>query len=295
MRVFSWLAVLAAILAAPALPVCAEPVQLQHDGRTLNADLTLPSGGDIRSGVVILVHGTLMHGRMEIMAALQKGLTERGVGSLAVTLSLGLDDRRGPYDCATPHRYTLDDVAREIGVWTQWAKARGAARVDLAGHSRGGAQVAYALANGAASGVRRVVLMAPTIFDPGEIATGYEKAFGIPLPVLLASAMAVRAAPDALLRPVGFLYCRDTAVAPRTFVDTYTVPERHDTPTLLPRIDAPTLVVVAGNDDVVRGLDRRLPPASGRLRIVTIDGADHQFRDLYGDDLAEAVATFIKE
>lgn len=295
MRVLSWLAVLAAVLAAPALPTRAEPVQLQHDGRTLNADLALPSDGDIRSGLVILVHGTLMHGRMEIMAALQKGLAERGVGSLAITLSLGLDDRRGPYDCATPHRYMLDDVAREINAWTQWARERGVARVDLAGHSRGGAQVAYALANRTASGVRRVVLIAPTVFEPGEVATGYEKSFGMPLPVLLASAMAVRGAPDALLRPVGFLYCRDTAVAPRTFVDTYTVPERHDTPTLLPRIDIPTLVVVAGNDEVVRGLDRRLPPPSDRLRIATVDGADHQFRDLYGDELADAVAAFIKE
>ncbi len=294
MRALSWLAVLAAMLVAPGL-ARAEPVQLQHDGRTLNADLALPSGGAISGGLVILVHGTLMHGRMEIMATLQKGLAERGVGSLAVTLSLGLNDRRGPYDCATPHRHMLDDTAREIGAWTQWAKARGAARVDLAGHSRGGAQVAYALTAGAASGVRRVVLIAPTLFEPGDVATGYEKAYGMPLPVLLASAMAVRGTPDALLRPVGFLYCRDTAVAPRTFVDTYTIPERHDTPTLLPRIDISTLVVIAGNDDVVRGLDRRLPPPSDRLRIATVDGADHQFRDLYGDELADAVAAFVRE
>lgn len=276
-------------------PARAEAVQLQHDGRTLNADLTLPSGGDIRSGVVVLVHGTLMHGRMEVMAALQKGLAERGVGSLAITLSLGLDDRRGPYDCATPHRHMLDETAREIGAWTRWAKDRGATRVDLAGHSRGGAQVAYALANRAASGVRRVVLIAPTTFEPGEIATGYEKAYGIPLPVLLASAMAYRGAPDALLRPVGFLYCRDTAVAPRTFVDTYTVPERHDTPALLPRIDVPTLVMIAGNDKVVRDLDRRVQAVPGRISVVSVDGADHQFRDLYGEELADAVAAFVKE
>jgi len=295
MRVFSGLTVLAAILAAPALPVRAEPMQLQHDGRTLNADLALPPDGNIRDGLVVLVHGTLMHGRMEIMAALQKGLAERGVASLAITLSLGLNDRRGPYDCATPNRSMLEDTAREIGAWTQWAKDRGATRVDLAGHSRGGAQVAYALAVGVTPGVRRVVLIAPAVAEPGEVATGYEKTYGIPLAALLAGAIARSAAPNTLLRPIGFLTCRDAAVAPRTFLDTYTGLDRHDTPTLLPRIDAPTLVVIAGNDEVVRGLDRRLPPASGRLRIVTVDGADHQFLDLYGDDLAEAVATFIKE
>lgn len=295
MRVFSGLAVLAAVVVASAPPAHAEAVQIKHDGRTLNADLALPSGGDISGGLVVLVHGTLMHGRMEIMAALQKGLAERGVGSLAITLSLGLDDRRGPYDCATPHRSMLDDTAREIGAWTQWAEERGATRVDLAGHSRGGAQVAYALTVGAAAGVRRAVLIAPAAAEPGDIVTGYEKAYGIPLAALLAGAMARSATPDALLRPVGFLTCRDAAVAPRTFLDTYTGLDRHDTPTLLPRIDTPTLVVIAGNDEVVRGLDRRLPPASGRLRIVTVDGADHQFRDLYGDDLAEAIGAFVSE
>ncbi|WP_178131153.1 alpha/beta hydrolase [Reyranella sp. CPCC 100927] len=294
MRALSWLTVLAAMLTTPGY-ARAEAVQLQHDGRTLNADLTLPAGGDISGGLVVLVHGTLMHGRMEIMAALQKGLAERGVGSLAITLSLGLNDRRGPYDCATPHRHMLDDTAREIGAWTQWAKERGAARVDLAGHSRGGAQVAYALANHTVSGVRRVVLIAPAVSEPGEVATGYEKTYGIPLAALLAGAITRSAAPDTLLRPIGFLTCRDAAVAPRTFLDNYTGLSRHDTPTLLARIGDPTLVVIAGNDEVVRGLDRRLPPASDRLRIVTVDGADHQFLDLYGEDLAEAVATFIKE
>ncbi len=283
-------------LVAPGVVVRAqaEPVQLRHDGRTLNADLALPPGGSIRDGLVILVHGTLMHGRMEIMAALQKNLAERGIGSLAITLSLGLDDRRGPYDCAVPHRHMLDEAAGEIGAWARWAKERGAGRIDLAGHSRGGAQAAYALAIKAAHDIQRLVLIAPTTFDAGEVASGYERSFGMPLAPLLASAMTRVATPRMLLRPVGFLYCRDAGVAPRTFVDTYTMPERHDTPTLLAGIDVPALLVIAGNDAVVRGLDRRMLPVPDRVAVATIDGADHQFRDLYGDDLADAVAAFLK-
>jgi hypothetical protein len=50
----------------------AEPVQIRHEDRTLNADLALPPGGDVRDGLVVMVHGTLMHGRMEIMAALRR-------------------------------------------------------------------------------------------------------------------------------------------------------------------------------------------------------------------------------
>ncbi len=283
-----------AALTMASLQARAEPVQIRHDGRTLNADLTVPQGGDVRNGLVVLVHGTLMHGRMEIMAALQKGLAERGVGSLAITLSLGIDDRRGPYDCATPHRHMLDATAAEIGAWTRWAKERGAARVDLAGHSRGGAQAAYAAAMGAAPDIRRLLLIAPTTFDAAVVATGYEKVFGLPLAPLLAGAAGIAATPDALLRPIGFLSCRDAAVAPRTFIDTYTVPERHDTPTLLARVSQPVLVAIAGNDEVVRGLDR-VQAVPGRVHVVSIDGADHQFRDLYGDDLADTMAAFVKE
>ncbi|HJQ56902.1 MAG TPA: alpha/beta hydrolase [Vineibacter sp.] len=275
--------------------VRAEPVQLRHDGRTLNADLALPTDGSPADGLVILVHGTLMHGRMEIMAALQRHLAARGVASLAITLSLGLDDRRGPYECATPHRHTLNQTADEIGAWTRWARERGARHVDLAGHSRGGAQVAYALAIKAASDVRRAVLIAPATFDAGDVATGYEKTFGLPLPPLLAGAMGLVAAPGALLRPVGFLHCRDTAVAPRTFLDTYTGPERHDTPSLLVQFATPTLIMVAGNDEIVRGLGPRVRTVPGHVRVVSIDGADHSFRDLHGEDLADAVAAFLKQ
>jgi alpha-beta hydrolase superfamily lysophospholipase len=288
-----------AALALTALDPCpaarAEAVQLRHDGRTLNADLALPPGGRVADGIAVLVHGTLMHGRMEIMAALQKHLAERGVASLAITLSLGLDDRRGPYDCATPHRHTLDQVAGEIGAWAQWARDRGAAHVDLAGHSRGGAQVAFAVATKAVRDIRRVVLIAPTVFDAGEVASGYESTFGAPLAPVLAGALRLAAVPDEMLWPVGFLYCRDVAVAPRTFLDTYTGPERHDTPTLVPRIDAPTLVAIAGEDTVVRGLDRRMQAVPGRVGVAVIDGADHFFRDLYGEDLADAVAAFTRQ
>jgi pimeloyl-ACP methyl ester carboxylesterase len=98
-----------------------------------------------------------------------------------------------------------------------------------------------------------------------------------------------------MLGPVGFLYCRDAHVAPDTFIDTYTGPDRHDTPALLARIDVPTVVVIAGGDAVVRGLGERSRPVPGRVDVMTIDGADHQFRDLYGEDLADAMAAFLAQ
>ena len=56
--------------------VAAEEVTLEYRGLTLNANLETvddPSGG-----MVLLVHGTLAHNGMEIIAALQGLLAERG-------------------------------------------------------------------------------------------------------------------------------------------------------------------------------------------------------------------------
>jgi pimeloyl-ACP methyl ester carboxylesterase len=283
---------IAALFAANG-PAVAEPVQISHEGHRLNADLSVPSGGDLREGLVLLVHGTLMHGRMEIMAALQRDLAVRRVASLAITLSLGVDDRRGPRDCATPHRHTVSQSAQEIGAWTRWAQERGITRIDLAGHSRGGAHAAWTVASGGAPGVRRLILIAPTVFEPNAVAAAYQAMFGMPLATRLAEASAAPA--GEVLGPFGFLTCREARVAAGAFLDAYTEPERHDTPTILARTHVPTLLVIAGSDQIVRGLERRVPYSSDRVRVVTIDGADHFFRDLHGEDLADAVASFVRE
>jgi len=41
--------------------VIADEVILQHDGLTLNAELTLAAGRTIPDGVIVMLHGTLGH------------------------------------------------------------------------------------------------------------------------------------------------------------------------------------------------------------------------------------------
>jgi len=59
----------------------------------------------------------------------------------------------------------------------------------------------------------------------------------------------------------------------------------------------PVLVVVAGGDEIVRDAARRIAPlADGRrVRMEVIAGADHFFRDLFGEDAADAVHAFLRE
>ena len=121
----------------------ADEVKLQHDGMTLNASLVTSADSWPAGPVVLMTHGTLAHRGMEIMAGLQDMLSERGISSLAINLSLGLDDRSAAmYDCATPHSHRHTDAVAEIGAWLEWLKGQGVKKIALLGHSRGGNQTA---------------------------------------------------------------------------------------------------------------------------------------------------------
>ena len=71
-----------------------------------------------------------------------------------------------------------------------------------------------------------------------------------------------------------------------TFLDGYA--ERP--PSLAAKTGHPTLVVVAGKDEVVPDLVARLP---SDVKPVVIDGATHFFLDLYGEEAADAIAKFL--
>src|SRR5690348_11077324 len=87
------------LLAAASGVASAEPVQIKPGLQKLNGNLALPAGKTAADGVVLMVHGMLSWYGQETIAGLQKNLKAHGIGSLAITLSLGIDDRQGPRRC----------------------------------------------------------------------------------------------------------------------------------------------------------------------------------------------------
>ena len=268
------------LLAVPVL-ARAEAVQMKPGMLRLNANLEVPPGKTVADGVVILLHGSLSHDRQETIVELQKNLQARGVGSLAITLSLGIDNRQGPRACNVVHDYALAGAQREVKLWVEWLKAQHARTIDLLGFSRGGAQVA-AMAPELPS-VRRLVLLAPAFTTAIEQEANYEHTFGHPLKPELDAA---RKQPLHKLT-VDFLTCKQAPVLGATFLDAYA--ERP--PRLAARTGHPTLVVVAGDDRIVPDLKSKLP---SDVRRVVIDGSSHFFPDRYGEEAADAIVTFIK-
>jgi hypothetical protein len=108
LRLAGRLGLVAAAAVFAALPLRAEEVTIERDGLTLNADLHLADGKTVAEGVVLMTHAFLQHNRMEIMRVIPELFREHGYSTLAMTYSAGLDNRRGPYDCATPHRHSIE-------------------------------------------------------------------------------------------------------------------------------------------------------------------------------------------
>jgi len=157
--------------------VDAKEVTLSHKGLTLNANLELAAGKTLADGAVLLTHGSLAHNGMEIITYFQSLLKEKGYNTLAINLSLGLDNRHGMYDCKVTHRHRHEDAAEEIGVWVNWLKQQGAKRVTVMGHSCGGTQTALYAAGQPDAAVNAVVLLAPATRENNDAAR-YQQLFG---------------------------------------------------------------------------------------------------------------------
>ncbi|HEX2114272.1 MAG TPA: alpha/beta fold hydrolase, partial [Alphaproteobacteria bacterium] len=190
-------------------PLRAEEVRTRHRGLTLNANLEMAPGKGLEDGVILIAHGLLAHNRLELIAALQRGFKAKGVSTLAINFSLGIDDRRGMFDCGRLHAHRPTDALDEIEAWIGWLQTQGATEIALLGHSQGGAQVALYAADRRDPAVGAVILLAPTTFDPTRVAAAYEQRYGTPLAPVLARA-------EELLRVgrgetpidrIGFLYC----------------------------------------------------------------------------------------
>ena len=275
----------------------ADEVTLPYKGLTLNANLELAEGQKLADGVILITHGGLAHRGVETVVYLQQLFKEHGYNTLAINLSLGLDKRQGMYDCKVTHRHRNTDAADEIGAWVKWLKRQGARRVALLGHSRGGAQTALYAAEQNDDVVKAVVLLAPATRENTD-AGAYQRRYNTALAPLVKKAQTLVKAGkgDAVMEGVHLLNCGDTSVTANAFLSYYGPNARVDAPDLLPKIKKPMLVVVAGNDEIVVGLDKRVAPlVNGKgVQLKVVDGGDHFFRDLYADEAVDAIDSFLK-
>ena len=274
-------AAMAASLALASLPAAAEPVQLKSGQTRLNGNMEVPPGKKVADGVALILHSARSDNKQDTVVALQQNLKKRGIASLAITLSLGIDNREGARACGLLHDYALAGTQREIAAWMAWLRADGAPTVDLIGYSRGGTQIAELAPK--LSRVGHVVLIAPQFATSAERAEAYQRDYGHPIgkPVADANEYPLQK------MTVDFLGCRDAQVLGATFLDAY----RERLPQLAAETSRPTLVVIAGKDEAVPDLAKKLP---SQVAQVVIEGSGHFFPGAYGEEAADAIARFLK-
>jgi pimeloyl-ACP methyl ester carboxylesterase len=275
----------------------AEEVSIEYLGLGLSANLEIAQGKSLKDGAVLLVHDTLGHDRMELMAALQDGLRDQGINSLSITLSLGLDKRRGMFDCALEQDHRHEDAIDEIDVWVRWLKEKGAQAITVAGHGRGANQAALYAINKLDKSVKRIVLIAPLMATAEKTEAEYRALFGKPLLPELGKAEEFVATErgNQLMDGGGFLSCAHAQVTAGAFADYYGANEKFKTTNLLQSIKLPVLLAVGDADPGMNEIQAAAPEFSG-LKTVTlavIPGADQDFRDTGADDLAKRIKEFV--
>ena len=292
-------AVLALLVIGWAAMAGANEVTLKHNGVTLNANLLVAEDQTASNRTVLITHGTLAHNRMEIVEALQELLAEEGLNSLAINLSLGIDDRHDSYDCAVPHTYRHADAVGEISAWVGWLKKGGVEHIIVMGHSRGGNQTAWYAAEHNDPAVKQVVLVAPATWSEQGAVKDYQKRYktDLAVPLKRAEEMVASGKGGELMQGVDFIYCTDTQVTAEAFVSNYRPDGRRNSPDLFARIDEPLLVIAGTEDTVVKGLVEQSSKllGDGNNRLIVIEGADHFFRDLYAEELVEGLMEFIAD
>ena len=95
----------------------ADEVRIESTAHTLNGNIVIGEGRQFSDRFVLIVHGTLAHKDMELIEALQSVFQEAEQNSLAINLSLGIDDRKGFYPCDVLHTHRSGDALSEIGAW----------------------------------------------------------------------------------------------------------------------------------------------------------------------------------
>ncbi|MEZ5535912.1 MAG: alpha/beta hydrolase [Thiolinea sp.] len=214
-----------------------------------------------------------------------------------MNLSYAIDQRaEGMLDCAIEHRHRHEDAVTELSAWVDWLKQEGAGKVAVWGHSRGGNQVAWFASEHDSELISQYILVAPATYSAEEATASYEQRYGASLSELMAKAQELSDAGkgDELMEVPGFVYCEGAKASADAFLSYGRADERKHTPNLLGKITKPTLLVIGSADDVVADLPEQLKDFSqDNIQVATIDGADHFFRDLYADEMAEMIEEFL--
>lgn len=278
----------------------ADEVRIDFQGLDLVGDLVTAKGKSLkRHGVVVLLHDVMSYNEEQSVVDLRVALVAKGLNVLAINLSLGLDGRKGLYDCAIEQDHLYEDALPEIHAWVKWLQRAKVKNISLLGIGLGGSQIALYGSKTTQKSVRRVLLLNPTTTTKDGAEKSYQQLHGTSLQGVVFDAVEKIAAelPGSLMEETGFLNCPKARVTARSFASYYRKKAYFDTTTLMSSIRKPTLVIAAELGEASEQLVLRMQQVEARpkLKLDVIEGADTQFSGGAMEQVADRIKLFSDE
>ncbi len=279
--------------------VHAREVTLEHNGLTLNGNLEMAPGRDFTDGMVVIIHGILAHNGMEIVTTTQQALRDIERSSLAVNLSLGMDNRHGFYDCDQDHTHVQDHALSEIEAWIDWLQSRGVNSVILLGHSYGANQIMAYMMERKNPSISHLIFLAPNTIN--SLRKANQRRYGDEVLQNIEQAQRMIAKGDGhkFIDNIDYLLCPKARVTAQSFASYYgTDAEKrfYNFTSHLPALSIPTLVTTGTADERQPDIAKQvLPYVDGKtIHLSVIEGAGHFFRDFNIEEAMEAAVAFIE-
>ena len=279
-------------------PLCAAEVTIEHEGLTLNANLDMAEGKSFQDGIVLILHAFLQHNKAEFVQSAQQALTENEQSSLAINLSLGIDNRHGFHYCTQPHRHIQDNAVAELSAWVAWLRSKGADRITLLSHSRGANQVMVYASENIDPEVKALVLLGPASGGTAPGKAAYMDRYGIDIEKVISFAQKqVTLGKGDELMKIDWLTCPQADTTPKSFLSYWANDKFNDFKSGITRVKVPTLLIVGSQDERQPNSAEILASVvdNQRTQLTIIEGAGHFFRDLNMDEAIEAAVEFIAE
>jgi pimeloyl-ACP methyl ester carboxylesterase len=240
----------------------------------------------------------MAHNRMEIIEASQQALLDNDQSSLAINLSLGIDNRHGFYDCSWPNRHTTDAGMVELGVWVEWLREKGVAGVVIMAHSRGANLAMVYAVEHKNPAVTHLVLLAPNTTRSAK--SQYEARYGeiFDENIERVKKQIDTGKGDELIDNLDFSYCPNASVTADSFYSYNRLDDKfRQFPLYLSKMPIPTLIVTGTRDELQPNIKRDVAPFvdGSRIRLAVIESAGHFFRDFNIEEAVEAAVEFIAE
>jgi esterase/lipase len=275
------------IILSASFNTLAEPVSIKFEELTVNANLI--NAEDKSAPFYLILHGTWAWQGMELIASIQELLADEAVGSMAVTLSLGIDNRKGFLGCPGTISAVHQQSYEELHQWFKYLEKLGYKNIILMAHSRGGSQAA-GFANAYPNDkLQKLVLLAPMAWNKQKIHLQYQKNFSVNLDALLEQADQLK--PQQMMKSIDILYCKKQNVTAESLLSYYSDKIQKNTWDLVKNLPMPVDVFLGSEDPLSKLFSESIANKDIpiNLKIKTIIGADHFFRDLYLEDVIESV------